>query len=195
MNWQYTVDPNTQKLLNIPNVYSSPTNPNPNPFLLSPYKKCRNHVDPNNAANVADGLDHGNGIICRNNNPDPTNKNFKPILTADNDIRDGRSRTFAIGEVVVSSCNYNAWYWFEGTTATCGIPLNYKNPDYPVRPIRHAFSLLFIFTSSYGFSSRHPSIANFCMCDGSVKNVHDDIDPAVYQAQATIDAGELFNDD
>ena len=134
--------PSTQKLINIPNFYSSPY------YILSfrhHYKKCRNHVDPNNAANVADGLDHGNGIICRNNNPDPTNKNFKPLLTADNDIRDGRSRTFAIGEVVVSFCNYNAWYWFEGTTATCGIPLNYKNPDSnPLQSRIHSVHVIFI---------------------------------------------------
>jgi hypothetical protein len=33
------------------------------------------------------------------------------------------------------------------------------------------------------------------MCDGSVKNISDDIDPFVYQSQATIDASELFNDE
>jgi len=171
-NWKYCVlDPST----GIQTLATPPYLP------LAPYNKGRNHDNP-------DGLDHGNGIICRNNNPDPTNKNFRPILTADNDIRDGRSRTFAIGEVIVSVCNYNAWYWFDGTTATCGIPLNYRisksNPPNPA----DATYLYY----SYGFSSRHPSIAVFCMCDGSVQDVHDDIDPSVYQAQATIDAGEIF---
>jgi hypothetical protein len=33
------------------------------------------------------------------------------------------------------------------------------------------------------------------MCDGSVKHILDNINPTVYQAQATIDAGELFSDD
>jgi prepilin-type N-terminal cleavage/methylation domain-containing protein/prepilin-type processing-associated H-X9-DG protein len=184
-NWQYLVDPwdpvlmkpipsTTGKLLNIPNLY--PT--------ASPYYKGRNYNNP-------DGLDHGNGIICRNNLDLVKNPNAKPILTADNDIRDGRSRTYAVGEVVVKLCNYNAWYWFDGTTATCALPLNYKNPDSnPPNPADPTYLYY-----SYGFSSRHPQMANFCMCDGSVKSVHDDIDPFVYQAQATISAGELFNDD
>jgi prepilin-type N-terminal cleavage/methylation domain-containing protein/prepilin-type processing-associated H-X9-DG protein len=173
MNWKYSLD-SSHQLQNVPNLY--PT--------TSPYYKGRNHDNP-------DGLDHGNGIICRNNLDLTKDPNAKPILTADNDIRDGRSRTIAIGEVVVSLCNYNAWYWFEGTTATCAMPLNYRNsksnPPVPTDPTYLYYS--------YGFSSRHPSIANFCMCDGSVKNIRDEIDPFVYQAQATIDSGELFNDD
>jgi prepilin-type processing-associated H-X9-DG protein len=172
-NWKYYVDNDKGFTLATP-----PYPP------LAPNNKGRNHDNP-------DGLDHGNGIICRNNLDLTKDPNAKPILTADNDIRDGRPRTFAIGEVVVSLSNYNAWYWFDGTTATCGIPLNYRNsrstPPVPTDPTYIYYS--------YGFSSRHPSIANFCMCDGSVKNIRDDIDPAVYQAQATIDAGELFNED
>ncbi len=173
-NWAYTVDPSTGTL-----------SPAAAPYLpLAPYNKGRNHDNP-------DGLDHGNGIICRNNLDLIKNPNAKPILTADNDIRDGRSRTFAIGEVVVKLCNYNAWYWFEGTTATCGLPLNYKNPAAsPPNPSDATYMYY-----SYGFSSRHPWVANFCMCDGSVKSVSNDVDPFVYQSQATIDAGELFNDD
>jgi prepilin-type N-terminal cleavage/methylation domain-containing protein len=168
-NWLYSVNSATQQLENTPTLPPSP------------YDKGRNATNP-------DGLDHGNGIICRNNLNSSTDR---PILTADNDIRDGRSRTFAIGEVVVTLCNYNAWYWFDGTTATCAIPLNYKNPAaYPPKP---ADSTYLYYT--YGFSSRHPSIGVFGMCDGSVKHISENIDPTVYQAQATIDAGELFNDD
>ena len=186
-NWKYSVDPTT-------GILSLATPPYP---PLAPYNKGRGHDIPGggyDANGSPDGLDHGNGVICRNNlvstNRDVhKHPNAWPILTADNDIRDGRSRTFAIGEVVVKSSNYNAWYWFDGTTATCGLPFNYKNPAAPA-----VSDPTYIF-STYGFSSRHPSLGNFCMCDGSVKNVRDDIDPFVYQAQATIDAGELFNDD
>jgi Protein of unknown function (DUF1559) len=173
-NWLYTVDPST-------GIFRQATPPYP---PLAPNNKGRNHDNP-------DGLDHGNGIICRNNLDLVKNPNARPILTADNDIRDGRSRTFAIGEVVVKLCNYNAWYWFDGTTATCGIPLNYRNSNSnPPNPADATYLYY-----SYGFSSRHPSIGVFGMCDGSVKYIRDDIDPLVYQAQATIDAGELFNDD
>jgi len=38
-------------------------------------------------------------------------------------------------------------------------------------------------------------IGVFGMCDGSMKHISENIDSTVYQAQATIDAGELFNDD
>jgi prepilin-type N-terminal cleavage/methylation domain-containing protein len=174
-NWQYSVDPTTQALVNTPNL--------PQP----PYDKGRSSKlsPPQNA----DGLDHGNGIICRNNLP---NASVRPILTSDKDIRDGRSRTFAIGEVVVSFCNYNAWYWFDGTTATCAIPLNYKNPAPGSNPPNPADPTYLYY--SYGYSSRHPQIVVFGMCDGSIKHVRDDINSAIYQAQATIDAGELFNE-
>jgi prepilin-type N-terminal cleavage/methylation domain-containing protein/prepilin-type processing-associated H-X9-DG protein len=170
-NWAYSVDPATGNL--------TPATPPYPP--LAPNNKGRNHDNP-------DGLDHGNGIICRNNLDLTTDPNAKPILTADFDIRDGGSHTFAIGEAVVGLCNYNAWYWYNGTTATCAIPLNYKNPA-AIMPNPNDW------TYTYAFRSRHPMGANFCMCDGSAKFVTETVDPAVYQAQATIDAGELFNDD
>ena len=152
-----------------------------------PNQKGRDKTKNLTPAGNDDGLDNGNGIICRNN-LDPTDPNSRPILTADQDIRDGRSHTFAIGEVVVGACNYNGWYWFNGTTATCGLPLNYKNPTAnPPNPDD--------WTYTYIFSSRHSVGANFCMCDGSVKFVNNNIAIDVYQAQATISAGELFSDD
>ena len=185
-NWKYSFSPFT------PNT--DPTLATPPYAPLAPYNKGRGHDSPTGSYNPngsPDGLDYGNGVICRNNLV-PSNLNSHkhpnawPILTSDNDIRDGRSRTFAVGEVIVKLSNYNAWYWFDGTTATCGIPMNYKHNPTDATPDIYW---------SYGFGSRHPSMANFCMCDGSVKSVHDDIDPSIYQAQATIDAGELFNDD
>jgi prepilin-type processing-associated H-X9-DG protein len=166
-NWKYFVDPDTGNLSNTPTLPQPPNN------------KGKNGTNP-------DGLDHGNGIICRNN-LDPANPSARPILTADADIRDGRSHTFAIGEALLVACNYNAWYWYNGTTATCAIPVNYKNPA-AVTPNPTDW------TYTYGFRSRHPMGANFCMCDGSVKFILDSDDTTVYQAQATIDAGELFSD-
>lgn len=171
-NWQYSVDPATGALSD------KPTLPQP------PYDRGRNYNKT--AAEKADGRDHGNGVICRNNLA-PPNTNTTPILTAVLDIRDGTSHTFAIGEAVVSECNYNAWYWFDGTTATCAIPLNYKNPQSP-KPDPNDW------TYTYAFRSRHYVGANFCMCDGSVKFVNNNIDTKVYQAQATIDANELIDD-
>ncbi len=164
-NWKYSVDPNTNQL-----------SATPQPAVKG---RGSNLPPPLNA----DGLDHGNGIICRNN-LDPADPKAHPILTAMLDIRDGTSHTFGIGEAVVSECHYNGWYWFNGTTATCGIPLNYRNPA-SIVPNPNDW------TYTYAFRSRHGIGANFFMCDGSAEFVSNTIDIAVYQAQGTIDSGEL----
>jgi len=182
-NWKHSVDPNS--LAFKPNV--PPTPPLP-PTIVT----AKTYQGRNKNKDLNDGRDNGNGIICRNFQPssDPNKPSDidKPILTAMVDIRDGASHTFAIGEVVVGASNYNGWYWFNGTTATCALPLNYKNPSAnPQNPND--------WTYTYGFQSRHAVGANFCMCDGSVKFIANDIDLTVYQAQATICGGELFNDD
>ena len=44
------------------------------------------------------------------------------------DIRDGASKTFFAGESVPEYCGWSLWFWFDGSTATCGIPLNYTIP-------------------------------------------------------------------
>jgi len=49
-------------------------------------------------------------------------------------------------------------------------------------------------TYTYGFSSQHSVGANFAMCDGSARFLANIIDLAVYQAMATINAGELVNE-
>ena len=164
-NWKYSVDPVTQQLQSTP----------------VPGQKGR--LKP--PKDQDDGLDNGNGIICRNNVL-PEDKN-KIIRTTMSDIRDGTSHTFAVGETIPSLCNFNAWYWFDGTTATCGIPLNYINPAVnPSDPND--------WTYTYGFRSRHPGGGNFCMCDGSGRWIRSDIDITVYQMYGTIAGGELIQD-
>jgi prepilin-type N-terminal cleavage/methylation domain-containing protein/prepilin-type processing-associated H-X9-DG protein len=201
-NWQHSVDPVSLVFdLNIPpkNRIQPAPPPWPRPLTDRTYpgrEKVRNAL-PLNMSD--DGRDNGNGIMCRNNLPiDPANptKRLPPIITSTIDIRDGQSHTFAIGEAVVSSCNFNSWYWFNGTTATCALPLsfNYKNntgvpnPTPPDMWENH-------WEYTYGFSSRHAVGANFCMCDGSVKFIANNIDMFVYQVQATISGGELVNEE
>jgi prepilin-type N-terminal cleavage/methylation domain-containing protein/prepilin-type processing-associated H-X9-DG protein len=178
-NWKHSVNRATMAFqLNVPPTLPVP----PTPTILT----NKTYVGRDATKDPNDGLDNGNGIICRNY-LDPAVPNARPLLTADPDIRDGRSHTFAIGEVIVSACNYNAWYWFDGTTATCALPLNYKNPGAtPPDPND--------WTYTYGFHSRHLVGANFCMCDGSVTFIANNIDLDVYQAQATYNAGELLSD-
>jgi len=180
------VDPNTLDFKkDVP-----PTPPAPPTILTTKTFQGRDKNKNLTADGSNDGRDNGNGIICRNYINQSTNPNGQPILTADPDIRDGRSHTFAIGEVVVSKCNYNGWYWFNGTTATCALPLNFNYKNNPGIPTPTADD----WTYTYGFHSQHSVGANFYMCDGSARFVGNNIDLAVYQAMATIMAGELVSD-
>ena len=141
-------------------------------------------------ANDPDGLDHGNGIIWRGYLGGAGTKAAGPggqsPATRVVDIRDGLSQTFAVGESVPEWCRHTWWYWFNGTTATCAIPLNFKKqPDLQV-----AFEGNW--PENYSFLSRHNGGANFGMADGSVRFVSELIDLQLYRRLATIQAGETI---
>ena len=130
----------------------------------------------------SNGLDRGNGIICRN--ADNQVGNYTGIA----EIRDGTSNTFAIGECVPSWCQHTWWYWFNGCTATCGIPLNYRKGQGDVFLVAQWGD----WGRNYSFFSQHPSGANFALCDGSVKFVQEAIDINLYRAMATISGNETL---
>ncbi len=167
-NWLYSVNTSTQALEATP-VTST---------------KGRN-------ANNSDGLDHGNGILCRNNVAQVADKDNQRIKMDDIISGDGTSHTFAIGEAVPKYCVYNAWYWFDGTTATCAIPLNYVNPAAAIPPDPTDPQYVYY---TYIFRSQHPGGGNFCMSDGSARFVSNDIAITIYQALATINGAEIVND-
>ncbi len=131
-----------------------------------------------------DGLDHGNGVICRGGG---TAAGGSPIPTANQDIPDGASKTFLIGEAVPEWCGWSLWFWFEGSTATCGIPLNCRVSG--TLPQSNSTD----WQHNYSFMSRHKSGANFAMCDGSANYVNEQIDMTVYQGLATIDGNETVS--
>jgi prepilin-type N-terminal cleavage/methylation domain-containing protein/prepilin-type processing-associated H-X9-DG protein len=133
-------------------------------------------------ANDTDGLDHGNGFTCRGLT--------RPQPTRIRDIRDGTSNTLAIGEAVPEWCSFSAWYWYHGATATCAIPMNYKKSG-PSGKSLDRDENAGDWAYNYSFMSRHPTGVNFCLGDGSVRFVADEIDDEVYRALATIDGGEI----
>ncbi|MGA2032781.1 MAG: DUF1559 domain-containing protein [Thermoguttaceae bacterium] len=156
----------------------------------------------------SDGLDHGNGIMCRQGilassiagystppttvpTADALHSQILSLLlyTTQQDIRDGTSHTFAVGEAVPQYCGWSSWFWFDGVTATCGIPMNYKMLP-PALPQRSNYKN---WNYTYSFASRHRGGANFGLADGSGRFVTDDIDMATYQAMATIDGGEVLD--
>ena len=99
------------------------------PVCVSKYRKNDDGFAGRNF-NTYDGLDQGDGVICVGQGDDNTTKAAK-YRTAMSDIRDGASNTFAVGESLPGLCSWSAWYSYEGSTATCGIPLNHKKPDTP----------------------------------------------------------------
>lgn len=142
---------------------------------------------------VADGVDNGNGLMCRGGVA--SGATGPTTITVASDVRDGLSKTLAAGETVPQFCAWSYWYWFEGATATCGIPLNYQNiwkrlpsPPYSAyNPTQYAATA---WTVNWGFMSRHPGGANFVNCDGSTKFLSENIDLSVYRSLATIDGQE-----
>jgi prepilin-type N-terminal cleavage/methylation domain-containing protein len=130
---------------------------------------------------ATDGLDHGNGILCRNWYRLPP-KNFK-------NVTDGLSHTFAVGEAVAGWCGWNNWRWSNGCTATCAVPLNYKVG------ISDMNANWCDFANNYSFHSKHVNGGNFGMCDGGVRYVNDLIDINVYRGLATIASGEVVQID
>ncbi len=143
---------------------------------------CR-HTYPNGRwANSGNGLDRGNGIICRNSDNRPEN------LTRFADITDGTANTFAIGEAAPRWSTHTWWWWFNGATATCGIPLNYKSIAIQTNnPVGATLDTRWDYWDvNYSFMSRHPGGANFGICDGSVKFVSETIDLATYRFLANM---------
>jgi prepilin-type N-terminal cleavage/methylation domain-containing protein/prepilin-type processing-associated H-X9-DG protein len=149
---------------------------NPNP--------CNNHEDcaPAPQPNSRSGLDRGNGLICRNNGNWPGNYHDLAFVT------DGTANTFAIGEAVPAWCTHTWWWWFNGTTATCAIPLNYKHPNV-LAGTQTMENRASDWPNNYSFMSRHPNGAQFGMVDGAVKFVPDSVDFVTYKRLSTAAGG------
>ena len=143
-----------------------------------------------NAGSPPDGIDHGNGVICRGGGTTAyttTNpQQGDPIVTTNADLRDGASKTILMGEAVPSWSEWSLWFWFDGSTATCGIPMNFRYAGTTPESLADTWQV------ANGFASRHPRGANFAGCDYSVHFVTDQIDPYVYQYLATIDGNEAM---
>ncbi len=136
--------------------------------------------------NTGHGLDRGNGLIFRG-------WNF-PYSVRLRDVTDGTSNSFALGEAIPEYSQWNWWWYSNGSTATCGIPLN-PNPvcAASVGLTKHAGMKVCWgdWNNNYGFHSRHVGGAHFAMCDGSVKFISDNIDTNQYRSLATIQNGEV----
>jgi prepilin-type N-terminal cleavage/methylation domain-containing protein len=127
-----------------------------------------------------DGLDRGNGFVCRNR-LNLTN-NYIDMAA----IIDGTSNTFIIGEAVPAFCTHTWWYWFNGSTATCAIPLNYRKNQGAGFLVSQAG----VWQRNYSFYSLHPGGGQFTLGDASTRFVADSINFNVYRALGTISGSE-----
>jgi prepilin-type N-terminal cleavage/methylation domain-containing protein len=132
--------------------------------------------------NSYDGRENCDGLMCRGYK--------KTYPTGSFEIRDGLSNTFAIGESVPEFCAWSAWYWWNGATATCAMPPNWKEDNVPKRSDSQFARR---WESSSGFHSRHPGLVVFGLCDGSTRTIDEGIDLTLYRNLATIDGGEVAN--
>jgi prepilin-type N-terminal cleavage/methylation domain-containing protein len=95
----------------------------------------------------------------------------RPIRLAD--VRDGTSNTLLVGEDVPEENHHSAAFYANGDWASCHGPINY----FPKRPND--------WWDVVTFRSGHPGGAQFCLADGAVRFVSEDIDQTVYRALST----------
>jgi prepilin-type N-terminal cleavage/methylation domain-containing protein/prepilin-type processing-associated H-X9-DG protein len=115
-----------------------------------------------------------------------------------NTIRDGTSNTICIGESVQKWHNGSTVfgpYWGTGTHTAVHGRGYYNNftPNYPYGNCAPNTASSRRCTYAWGFSSNHSGTTNFVMCDGSVRGIRDGIDPIVWQAVCTVEAGEAVS--
>jgi len=100
-------------------------------------------------------------------------------------VSDGTSKTFMVGESVVSQDYHSAALFADGDWATCGNPLNYF-----IFPEEETTIKNDQWQAARGFKSLHPGGAHFVMADGSVHFVNESIDSTIYRGLSTRNGGE-----
>jgi len=111
------------------------------------------------------------------------------------DITDGLSNTFLLGECIGALSQWQNWG--SQCFANTAHPINMRN-DRLIENYPQSAGASVIgggITSGWwdwniGFRSRHPNGANFAMCDGSVRFVVETVDSRAYRATASRDGGE-----
>lgn len=99
-------------------------------------------------------------------------------------VIDGTSHTFMIGESLPDYDIHSAAFYANGDWCSCNLPLNnLLNVD------PSTLNLQF-WWEQQSFRSRHPGGAQFCLADGSVRFVAENIDNQTYRVACTRNGGE-----
>jgi prepilin-type N-terminal cleavage/methylation domain-containing protein/prepilin-type processing-associated H-X9-DG protein len=131
-----------------------------------------------------EGLNDGNGFFFRAGGTKPSCAKFAKCT-------DGLTNSFLVGEAIPLHCTHSGWSHFNYCTATAAIPLNAKaqitnTGNKEADRVKDAGD----WPNNYSFMSRHPGGGQFCMGDGSVRFVPDQVDLTVYRGAGTITGGE-----
>lgn len=101
------------------------------------------------------------------------------------DIKDGTSNTFLLGEI--SWNGYKAYRtWIRGSTLGGAAMGSCKSVQYPINT-----GLTYSFNSG-SFGSQHPGGTQFALCDGSVTFISESIDHAAFLSTASRNGGEVY---
>jgi prepilin-type N-terminal cleavage/methylation domain-containing protein/prepilin-type processing-associated H-X9-DG protein len=103
------------------------------------------------------------------------------------DITDGQSKTFMVGEGVVSQDYHSAALFSDGDWASCNIPVNTFFRDWGEQQVIDNWYQV------RGFRSLHPGGCQFAFADGSVTFINENIDHKAYRAAATRNVGEVYS--
>jgi prepilin-type processing-associated H-X9-DG protein len=103
------------------------------------------------------------------------------------DITDGTSNTIAVGEVFNGHLSNNPNVWSVGSRQSHCLRTTEN-------PINQAIGTGVLYTTLNGaFMSRHTGGANFCLGDGSVRFLQQNMDILQYRAMSTIQGGEVVS--
>ena len=101
-----------------------------------------------------------------------------------NEVPDGLSNTFMLGETLPGHNSYNCAYRTNMSVSTTHIPLNLMYTSLSPAPMNEA-------RYTYGFKSLHPGGVNFALGDGSVHFINDAIDYVLINQLGTRNGGEI----
>jgi prepilin-type N-terminal cleavage/methylation domain-containing protein/prepilin-type processing-associated H-X9-DG protein len=138
-------------------------------------------------AEIGEKPDQGNGVLFRNSS------------IRIQDVTDGTSSTFAIGErgAILAQAPWSGAVNGSWLRTSSDAPVKYATmEEAPVEVMAGITNYLPLndpYTTLYGFFSPHPGVVMFAFADGSVHPLHVTVDPLVLQALATRAGNEVID--